>query len=241
MRLILLLLAAAGCSEPAESEPTVPSAILVFTVENVSVAGDLGGEDVLYAPGVWAAHTGSSPLFTAGSPASPGLEALAEDGMTSPMLEEARAHPDVVVAGTFGQVMTGVSYDENPIGPGTVASFQFRAEDGQRLSLATMFIQSNDVFLGTGGDGMALFDEDGPRLGTFDADLQLWDAGTEVNEAPGAGPNQPFRQAGPDTGPAQDGDVTALTDNADGDGFTYPAPAATVRFSIALEPTNSNQ
>ena len=34
-------------------------------------------------------------------------------------------------------------------------------------------------------------------------EFRFWDAGTEVNEAPGIGPNQAPRQAGPDTGAAE--------------------------------------
>ena len=71
-----------------------------------------------------------------------------------------------------------------------------------------MFAQSNDVFLSTGPDGLALFDDDGaPLEGDISALLGLWDAGTEVNEAPGAGPNQAPRQAGPNTGPDEGGVV----------------------------------
>lgn len=236
MRILLpFLILLAACSDPAEEEPEPTQATLVFTLENIAGPGLVQGEDVLYAPGVWAAHTGPSPLFTPGSSASAGLEALSEDGMTSPMLEEAREADGVVIAGTFGQVEAGVSYDENPIAPGKSATFQFRATPGQKISLATMFIQSNDVFLGTTADGIELFDGDSPRLGTFESELRLWDAGTEVNEEPGTGPNQAPRQAAPDTGPDEDGTVAELTGNEDGSGFSYPGPSATIRLTIAEE------
>jgi hypothetical protein len=233
---ILTLLALCACSDAeVEETPESKGTVLVFTLENIAEAGSLDGEDVLYAPGVWAAHTGASPLFAAGSPASAGLEALAEDGMTSPMLEEAREGDGVVVAGTFGQVETGVSYEENPIAPGSVAGFQFRASPGQRLSLATMFIQSNDVFLGTDAEGIELFDGDAPRVGTHEAQLAFWDAGTEVNEPPGEGANQAPRQSAANTGPDEGATVEKFESNTDGDGHVYPAPTTTVRLTIAVE------
>ncbi len=239
MRITLLIIALGGllfaCAD-AEEEPVETGATtLVFTIENIAPAGSLGGADVLYAPGVWAAHTGQGPLYRPGEPASAGLEALAEDGQTSPMVEDVRAGEGVVVAGTFGKVEVGVSDDENPISPGTSAGFQFRATPGQRLSLATMFIQSNDVFLGTKTEGIELFDGGEPRLGTHEAELTLWDAGTEINEPPGEGPNQAPRQAAPNTGPDENGDVSALDGDSDSDGNVYPNAAATVRFTIALE------
>jgi len=45
----------------------------------------------------------------------------------------------------------------------------------------------------------------------------LWDAGTEVNQAPGFGSEQAPRQGGADTGTAENGVVQAVAD-----GFTYP-------------------
>lgn len=37
----------------------------------------------------------------------------------------------------------------------------------------------------------------------FTDQIMLWDAGTEFNERPGIGLGQPFRQAGPNTGPEE--------------------------------------
>jgi len=36
-----------------------------------------------------------------------------------------------------------------------------------------------------------------PRTGDVTADVQLWDAGTEVNMEPGVGADQPPRQSAP--------------------------------------------
>jgi hypothetical protein len=234
--LLLVLLVFVGCGDPADSDEPIPTLApqFRFTLTNVSAPGSLGGANVLYAPGVFAIHDASVALYRAGQSASAGLEALAEDGMTETMLQEANETNGVVVASTFGQVETGMSYKENPISPGTSAAFRIRVEPGQRLSLATMFIQSNDIFLGTPEGGIALFDGDTPREGDITADLVYWDAGTEVNEEPGAGPNQPPRQGTPNTGETEGGTVTQLDAEADNAGFSYPPVAATVTLVVVV-------
>lgn len=55
----------------------------------------------------------------------------------------------------------------------------------------------------------------------------LWDAGTEVNEEPGVGPNQAPRQPAPNTGPSEHGVVRPVRD-----GYTYPATAEVIRVTI---------
>ena len=37
--------------------------------------------------------------------------------------------------------------------------------------------------------------------------IHLYDAGTEIDETPGSGPNQAPRQSGPDTGPADPNNI----------------------------------
>jgi hypothetical protein len=70
------------------------------------------------------------------------------------------------------------------------------------LSIAFMVVQTNDVFIAFGPAGVALLDASGmPRsLDDVNADIRrmvaVWDAGTEANEVPGVGPNQPPRQGG---------------------------------------------
>ena len=64
-----------------------------------------------------------------------------------------------------------------------------------------MFVQSNDRFFSLGGAGIPLFDADGaPISGDITSLVTLWDAGTEIDQTPGAGADQAPRQAGPDTG-----------------------------------------
>jgi hypothetical protein len=61
--------------------------------------------------------------------------------------------------------------------------------------------------------------------------IDLWDAGTEVNEEPGVGPNQAPRQAGPNTGMDENGTVELISNV--NDGFTYPANEDVIKITIA--------
>ena len=177
------------------------------------------------APGVWAVLPAGEGLFVAGEPdAGLGLESLAEDGDPA-QLQVSYADANI---GVFG----GIYGDEvAPLPPGEAFFFEFEALPGERLSFVSMFVQSNDIFLGTGPVGVELFDAAGEPL-TMDisAQLSLWDLGTELNEAPGAGPNQAPRQAGPNTGPDEDGVVAEVDD-----GFVYPASVELVRVIVTPE------
>ena len=115
-----------------------------------------------------------------------------------------------------------------PLTPGSAYEFTFVARPGDRLSFATMYVQSNDLFLAPGDTGIALFTDDRqPISGDVTDQIGLWDAGTEVNEEPGVGANQAPRQAAANTG-ADEGGTVRLVD----DGFAYPTIADIVRITI---------
>ncbi|MFV1980978.1 MAG: spondin domain-containing protein, partial [Rhodothermia bacterium] len=121
------------------------------------------------------------------------------------------------------------SADPAPIGPGGVYTFTFDAAIGQSVSFATMFIPSNDLFYAPGEDGISLYADDGtPVEGDVTDQIMLWDAGTEINQEPGVGPDQAQRQSGPNTGD-DDPDNTVRLVN---DGFTYPDVADVVAVSV---------
>ena len=173
------------------------------------------------APGAWVAQRGGMPFFTDGQPdRGAGLEALAEDGTPAELAANLLTN-----SGIFN---TPVGADSpGPLTPDNAYEFSFVARPGDRLSFATMYVQSNDLFLAPGETGIALFTDDQPISGDITAQIDLWDAGTEVNEEPGVGENQAPRQAGANTG-ADEGGVVRLVD----DGFTYPAVADIVRITI---------
>ena len=57
--------------------------------------------------------------------------------------------------------------------------------------------------------------------------MVLWDAGTEVNQPPGASVDQAPRQRAPNAGADENGVVHVLSD-----GYGYPAVANVVRVTI---------
>jgi hypothetical protein len=71
--------------------------------------------------------------------------------------------------------------------PGQSASITFSAAKNQRLTFATMYGWSNDLFFAPENPGIALYQEDGsPITGDVSASIKLWDNGTRVNQVPGA-------------------------------------------------------
>ena len=194
-------------------------------IENVSADSDL---PTPLAPGIWVLHSGAGPLFTSGeADRGYGLEALAEAGNPTILidaLKEMGLH-----AGVFN---TPAGADgPGPLLPGGAYEFEVQATpDIPNISFATMFVQSNDLFLAPDGRGIALFDKGGTALEVHDATsyLLLWDAGTEANEEPGSGLNQALRQSAANIGPA---DGMATVHPVD-DEFSYPDVAALVKVSI---------
>lgn len=118
------------------------------------------------------------------------------------------------------------------IPPGGSYSFSFNAGKGHYLSFATMLAQSNDLFYAFKDMGLALYDASGnPVSGDLTSMVYLWDAGTEINEEPGTGPNQAPRQSGPDTGPDENGTIEMISNV--NDGFSYPSVMDIIEISIS--------
>ncbi|MDO6437794.1 spondin domain-containing protein [Cyclobacterium sp. 1_MG-2023] len=114
------------------------------------------------------------------------------------------------------------------ITPGNTESFSFDAGVGQSVSFATMLVESNDLFYAPDEMGISLYDDNGdPITGDVSDMISLWDAGTEVNETPGMGANQPLRQSGANTGTTENNPVQMVDDN-----FTYPSSNAILKVEI---------
>lgn len=180
------------------------------------------------APLLWTITDAGNPLFTAGkADRRQGLEQLAEDGNPGVLADYISLNVKSVV--TSGVVtMPAGEKAAGPILPGKAYEFTVSAAPGQRLTLAMMFGQSNDLFYAPGAKAIALFDAKGmPIKGDITSQLYLWDAGTEVNEEPGLGANQAPRQSGPNTGAAEKGVVRLAKDQ-----FKYPATAQVIRVTV---------
>jgi len=207
------------------------------------------GGQVWLTPGAYAVHTDANPIFSEGEAASVGLEAQAEAGPPTGfegepgLVEELDGTMGVVTAGAFTPADT-VADPSDPVGevpgappvaPGGAFEFEVEAAPDQRLSFATMFVPSNDLFLSPGTDGIALWDGDEPVAGDVTEAVDLWDAGTEPNQKPGFGSDQAPAQSGPNRGDDEGGVVRPVP--AVDDGFDYPAVADIVRVTLTPDGT----
>jgi hypothetical protein len=231
MRTSLLLGMGLGLSAPWPKPAQAPTTFTV-RIENVSTGTSLKASDgtthpAPTSPGLWIVHTGRGHLFTSEkADAGLGLEQQAEEGNPAKLIESIRAHSDVLSSGTFLVPVGDV--EPGPLLPGKVFEWTITAEPGAKLSFATMFAQSNDLFYAPDEDGIALFDSDGkPIGGDITTQLLLWDAGTEVNQEPGIGKDQAPRQPAPNTGANENGTVRRVDD-----GFTYPRVSDVIRVTI---------
>ncbi|MBI1259912.1 MAG: hypothetical protein GC204_20790 [Chloroflexi bacterium] len=189
-------------------------------------------KNVGISPGVFIIHNDMhlAPVFTTGqADRGEGLEAQAEDGNPGP-LSMGLENMGFEQVGVFN---TAVGADKpGPLMPGQAYEFSFQAVPGDRLSFTTMFGQSNDLFFAPDENGIALFGgKDKPVSGTFTGAVQLWDAGTEVNQEPFVGSDQAARQAAPNTGAAENGVVQSITTVTDG--FSYPSVLASLKLTIS--------
>ncbi|MGA1196659.1 MAG: spondin domain-containing protein [Candidatus Latescibacterota bacterium] len=195
-----------------------------------TLAGVLAGKTGVtgpLAPGVFAAHTGSDVLFLAGSAdRGEGLEALAEDGSPAALAMAVAARAGVGASGAFA-VPVGAT-GPGPVFPGSAYSFTFSATPGEKLSFATMFVQSNDWFYAPNGNGIALWTSVGtPISGDITNMIRLWDSGTEVNQVPGVGLDQAPRQSGANTGAVDSNNIVREVNDA-----RIPAVDRVIRVTI---------
>ena len=179
-------------------------------VENISqeqTAKDGTKWPFALSPGLFVLHEREVRLFREGLPAVNGLEALAETGNPGEIVKvlDGRQH---MGHGVFN--MPVGANQPGPIGPGGAYEFSFSAKPGMRLSLAMMFGQSNDWFYAPKRQGIDLFNNGKPLSGDITGELMLFDAGTEVDEEPGVGPNQGARQKSIDAGAPENGKVHAV-------------------------------
>lgn len=146
---------------------------LRISVRNTSEDGG-----TVLTPFFFGFHDGSFDIYNLGEAASPGLEALAEDGNNVPLANELTAADadaqTVNVAGTRGPIGTGEF---------TSTTLHVNGLSNPFASFASMLLPSNDAFVGT-ANGVRLFDASGNFLGastTVFSGASVRDAGTEVN------------------------------------------------------------
>ena len=205
-------------------------------VENISTPNGQTASDgtkwsFALSPGLWVLQDKKAGLFTEGRAATRGLESQAEDGDPSGLAGLlTMSHHASSLHGVFNTPIGMMG--PGPIRPGDSYEFSFMASPGMKLSMTMMNGQSNDEFYAPSENGIALFDAKGAAIsGDVTAKLILWDAGTEVNEELGIGPNQGPRQKGMNTGVDEHGVITRAKSEA-----IYTKNGELFRITITAEP-----
>jgi hypothetical protein len=182
------------------------------------------------SPGVYVLDSRGDLLSTPGRKArANGLEAQAEDGNPAVLAQSLEnSHHSSTLHGIFNTPVGANA--PGPLTPGAIYEFTFTATPGMKLSFTMMFGQSNDLFYAP-DTAIALFDAKGqPLSGDITSRLVLWDAGTEVNQEPGIGPDQAPRQKAPNTGQSESQVVAPVHDK-----FTYPKTSEVLRVRVTPE------
>jgi hypothetical protein len=165
--LVAGMLAAPGLAAPFDyiilASP--PSATYQVTLTNLTAGQP-------FSPPVAATHRPGLHMFQVGQLATDELAAIAQDGNEMPMFNRFHASPLVSQAVDIGRPLTPFG---KTVGAFTdSATFMIHARPGDRFSLATMLICTNDGFLGL--DAVEL-----PRSGAATFMLNGYDAGRENN------------------------------------------------------------
>lgn len=148
----------------------VQAAQLEVTVTNAT-------KGIYFTPILAAAHDSNLFMFRTGEAASAELESMAEGGDISGLSS--------LIANAGGVVV------ENPasgiLNPGVATTFDIDTGDLAYLSLGAMLLPTNDGFVGLDSWKIPT------QAGTYKANLNSYDAGTEVNDELAASmPNPPF-------------------------------------------------
>ena len=202
-------------------------------VENVAERAGIAAQDgsrypFALSPGFYIISNKSSQIFEDGKPASRQLEAQAEDGNPSLFFKRFVSKVGSLNTGVFNK--PAGKEMPMPIFSGDAFEFEVYAAQGMKLNLAFMYGQSNDLFYAP-EKPISLFDASGnPTGGDVTDAFKLWDAGTEINQAPGLGADQGPRQKGPNTGTAENGVVRLVSD-----GFVYPETKEVIRVTITAQ------
>ena len=148
-------------------------------------------------------HDGGFDSYDGGSPSSPGIERIAEDGNTAVLAGEFFSSASGTIEGTLAGI--------GPIAPGASTTQRFTIDSNSSLnqyfSYASMVIPSNDAYVANGNPtAHPLFDENGEFIG---AEITIQgsdvnDAGTEVNDELPAN-TAFFGQSAPNTGETENG------------------------------------
>lgn len=180
---------------------SVSAADLSISVTNLT-------RGIYFTPLLLAAHSPAASVFTPGAPASVSLQAMAEGGD--------------IAALSAGLTALGATVVENPAGgllaPGARAQVSMStdgAPDNNRLSLVALLLPSNDGFVGMNSVEIPT------EPGTYNYDVNAYDAGTEANDGT-RGSGAPGMPGFPAPGPVGDASGTGASGiAATAEGFVH--------------------
>jgi len=153
-----LAIALISSSNPAESQASAASmGTYAVTVTNLT-------RGQIFSPALVATHRGGASVFAPGTPASPELQALAEDGNNALLFAQLATDASVL------DVRSGAGM----LFPGMSETILIQADASHPLiSMAAMLVSTNDAFLGLDRQFLPL------RGGEYL--VNAYDAGTELN------------------------------------------------------------
>jgi len=201
-------------------------------IENISSSDGLATADgskypFALSPGMYVVTSEKMNFFKIGKKANNGLELQAEDGNPELLSKNLLT---IVGSARMGIFNTPTGMDKPaPILPSGAYEFTFAAEEGMKLNFIAMYGQSNDLFYAP-EKAIDLFVKGEAITGDITDKLVLWDAGTEVNQAPGIGDQQAPRQKAANTGAAENGVVSLVKD-----GFSYPNTKDVLKVTITRQ------
>ena len=240
-------------NDTGSGDETAANTTFRVRIENVAPtdfysADSATGGQIWITPGAFAVHSEDNPIFSIGEPASVGLEAVAEAGPPGGfegepgLVDELAEADDVSTAGAYTPADTVEDPNDPmeevpgapPIAPGGAFEFEVEATPGDRLSFASMYVPSNDLFVSP-DPPITLFEDGEPVSGDVTDAVGLFDAGTELNGRPGidsVGAPLQANNGGPAAGPAE-GVVHPV--NLTNDGFDYADVSDVARVTVTSE------
>ena len=218
-----------------DDDNPVTERTFTVTIQNVSTAttlqpGAVPDRTAPLSPGIWAVLD-DGRLFTLDTEADLGTERLAEEGSTSEKFTDITDESWVEDHGTF---MSAAGANGPVIGSGETATFTFVAGPGDKLQIMTMFGQSNDWFYAFDNGGLDLYDgAEDPATGDVTSELELYDAGTELDEMPGLGVTQkPDHPATIDVGVIDPVDLIKVATSRH-TSFVIPSTSSIIKVTIS--------
>ena len=228
----LMVIAALVLGFQATVSAKKKTATFKVRIENVSNSDGLTAQDgskypFALSPGMYVVTNNKLNFFKVGKKANAALEAQAEDGNPELLSKNLLTEVGSTRMGIFN-IPAGTE-KAAPILPGGAYEFTFAAEEGMKLNFVAMYGQSNDLFYAP-EKALDLFVKGEALTGDITDRLMLWDAGTEVNQAPGIGDQQAPRQKSANTGATEIGVVGPVRD-----AYSYPNVKEVLKVTITRQ------